>query len=294
MTMKERNRFRRLLPNNFRVPIEKPKTEAELEAEYVRLHAEYKAGEKVRLDKLPAGPGLKEYEIDLHQTNDYGRKITALGSNPLYKSMGKVLRAHKEANPEKKDPENKSNLYAAAILGQSSVSNELKRWIQEHTPQNTYFTPEMVADAVAGRDDVHVETGQRDGLSTWRFSTPTGASKEMSRTADGSKPTIPVNPYLVVHYWQEYDFDPQEIVATPSIGDSQTEGETATERGALRGELGQILMASLGVGEVRVHQAVDFRIVESAPTSFLKSYDGDQLDPAYVAVPAYVRADLPR
>lgn len=243
-------------------------------------------------DKLPAGPGLKKYEIDTFQTNDFGRMICSPGGM-FEGTMDKVLKTYKAANPNLKEPvDSPDKVYATAIMSGSRVAPELQDWIHKHRLQNAYFTPEMVVESLVTNEDVRVETTQHDNLLVWKFITNDGETIEMSRTADGSEmsehnyikePTV--NPYLAVRYEPEYDHTTQEIVCSPRIGDSF---------GKIGGEIGEIIKSALGVTEQRIHQPVEFTVVGAGPKMFYKPYEGNQIEPTYANVEAYVVADFPK
>lgn len=264
-------------------------------------HEQYLADKKERQEQLPAGPGLKEYQVDAYQL--FGHEaighLLHSGTPHLYKSMAEVVKKEKLKHPEIMEPDYKNysgnRLYAAAIQTGNYVDRNLRDWITENTPQNGYFTPEMVAIAVEGRDDIRVSTMQRDGLDVWTFNySDTNESYEMSRTIDGSKPTIPTNPYLEVSYRAEYDFDTEQVVSTPELRDSTTSfgWPEPSQRELLAGAFGDALKQSLEIEPFKADQRVEFTFQGPQSKSYAQIYDG-QLDVNFVNVRSSVTAHLP-
>lgn len=275
------------------------KKAAESAAESEARTERFRLADIERQNRRPAGPGLKEYQVDFKQLYGYDAVVSMTGRAPdLDSTMYHAVEAEKKKYPNIVEPDHKnltgSTLYAFAIMSGNHVDNKLGDWLAENTPQNAYFTPEMVADAVAGHDTIQVTAGERDGLSIWNFSyAETGESFEMSRTSDGSEPTQPTNPYLIVHYWDEYDFDTQEIVSTPKLSDVSENGPNRRDNyRMLNTEFGDALKQALELDEVRIEQEVEFTFKGPQSKTFLTPLAGG-LEPEYVRVPSSVVAHLP-
>lgn len=266
-----------------------------------QLHEEYLAREKERQDRLPAGPGLKEYEVDADQFFGFEARRSMLysGTPNLEHSMYKALQMAKAALPPIKEPDFKNlqgdRLYAFAIMSGNFVDRDLNEWLHANTPQHGYFTPEMVTEAVKHRDDIVVDSVQTNDLAIWNFShLGTNESFEMSRTLDGSKPTVPVNPYLAAHYWNEYDFENDQVVATPRLSDATNSiGWSGVENWQVfKGPFGEAIMQALELEPVRIDQKVDFTLIAPHTETYGQIRYGE-LEQNPVHVPSSVIAHLP-
>lgn len=295
--MHENNPLRHLKPSEWRarrIGKAAAKSAADSEARTQWFHEQ----QKERQNRRPAGPGLKEYQVDFTQIYGHESYTSLTGRAPdLESSMYKALQVEKKKHADIVEPDFKklsgNALYAYAIMSGNRVDNQLGDWLAENTPQNAYFTPDMVAEAVAGHDGIEVTTDTRDGLSIWNFShTESGQSFEMSRTSDGSEPTQPTNPYLVAHYWDEYDFDTLQVVSTPKLSDASVYPERPDNYRTLNSTLGLAIAQALDLNNVRIDQEIAFTFKGPQATTYMTPHAGG-LEPEYVRVPSSVVAHLP-
>jgi len=278
--------------------IKKPSgTEANLAAAAIAgatdPEADYKALLEAREKARPAGPGLKGSQLDAKLFR-YSTDKSALESGvpPFREAFKSVITKYHETTPKHPGTEGDDPFAKAMFseIAQSRPTPELQAWITENTPQNGYFTPEMVTEAVADNPNVKTSHEDKDGIRTWSFADASGErSFTLSRPLDGQRPEAETRPYLAVGYRPEYDFDTQEVVAKPRLWlNGLREGEYAT----LGSSLGTDIMNSLQVPTPRVHQEIDFNVVEAQAHPLLTDASGSSESFESVMGEAYVVADL--
>lgn len=266
------------------------------------LDAYFAERRRQSMDKRPAGPGLKGYNLnsDLFQRSDHMSRIESEAPS-FTRTMKDILDRYYGEHPEQKNyaqAEKNSEPFTALMFSgamSSRPSQRLHAWLAEHTPQNGYFTPEMVTEAVAGSPDIIASRRTEDGIDYWKFSSPDESqSFTLSRTHNDSKPTVMTEPYLATDYWNEYDSDAGDIVSTPQIN---LAGQSLYKLS--RSDFGAALKSCLGLGPIRLHQQIDFSVVgpKPMPTIGLATEGQGDLGHGFsfesVRAEAYVVADLP-
>lgn len=260
-----------------------------------RFEALYKERQREELDQRPAGPGLKGYDVDLGLFQ-YSTDMTELMSRAteFYHTFDVIIdRYHQEGRDVEgqfhyDSEEHPFESFMFSSAAQSRPTERLSSWLKAHVPQNGYFTPEMVLEAVAGNDSISVTHEVVEGVEQWTFSDEEGEHFALSRSTDGSRPSVRTKPYLAVRYSPEYDFDTEEVVAEPKLGSN---GYDQHESAAFRGSLGRVVKDSLGVYPVRLSQKIEFNIVDAKPVPYLASADVHSLES--ITAQAHVIADLP-
>jgi hypothetical protein len=256
------------------------------------------ARRRERIDARPAGPGLKEYDLNMDRFQ-YSTDMTALSSKaPAFiGAFTRILKQHQAKHPESGSNTTDAStseyvklMHKGALL--SRPTPELNDWLNEHEPQNGFFTPEMVEAAVAKDKRVAVAKRQEDNVQIWQFSDDEGNNFNLSRTTDGSRPTVRTEPYLAAKYWSEYDADRQEIVSTPQF--SLAEHGQGQYEMFKSSPLASALMEDLGLQPIRLAQEIEFRVVESAPRPYFTGADAGAANFESVIAEAHVVADLPK
>lgn len=264
---------------------------AETEEDFEAL---YKQRQRERLDALPAGPGLKDYdlELDLFQYSTDMSELSSRGTE-FFHTFDSLIKEYKQSHDVQGGHHDDSaeHPFEALIYSsmmQSRATPELSRWLQEHVPQNGYFTPEMIAEALGDQSDVSVHHETTEGIDTWTITHEEGGSVTLSRPQDGQRPSVRTRPYLAVHYNTEYDFDADEVVASPALW---LNGSDRDESAALKGALGESLKDRLGLTPVRMNQKIDFHIEGAKPVPYFTGADTGSLES--ITAQAHVIADLP-
>lgn len=258
------------------------------------LDAMYKQRQRERLDALPAGPGLKDYdlELDLFQYSTDMSELSSRGTE-FFHTFDSLIKDYKRSRgvqggyyDDSAEHPFEALIYSSIV--QSRSTPELSQWLQERVPQNGYFTPEMIAEALGEQADVSVRHEVAEGIETWTFANEEGETFTLSRPQDGQRPGVRTKPYLAAHYSTEYDFDTDEVVASPALW---LNGSDSGERGALRGSLGERLKGALGLAPVRMAQKVEFRMEGAKPMPYFTGAGTDSLES--ITAQAHVIADLP-
>lgn len=266
--------------------------DARLDKQSAELEKYYQESYRRRLDATPAGPGLKGYDLDMNQFQ-YSTDMSELtGIAPAFSKTFAAMSEKLSKNASVHEDET-ANIYVKLMHSSAALSrptNELREWLEQNTPQNGYFTPEMVLAAVADDERVVTTSSHEDNLLSWKFSDSEGNSFALSRTADGSRPTVPTRPYLAAHYWNDYDADSQSVVSTPRLSlnhTSQKEYRTLKDS-----PLASAIRENLHLVPVRVDQEIDFRVVESKPRPYFTDASTESLES--IRAEAHIIADLPQ
>ncbi len=259
--------------------------------------AAYNARRRERMDRTPAGPGLKGYDLELNLFQ-YSTDMSELESvaPPFHDTFRRILAEYRASHPEDQpkelgdDNENPfvSLMYSSDLL--SRPTQELSAWLYENTPQNGYFTPEMIEEAVVDDPEIQVTKHSEDGLDIWRFSDTGENSFTLSRPSDGKRPVVQTRPYLGVHYWTEYDPTTEELVSSPRLStNSMPDGEYGMFK---RSDFAAKLARHLNLEPIRLAQKIDFQIVGAKPAPYFSGPERESFES--VIAQTHVEADFPK
>jgi hypothetical protein len=254
----------------------------------------YRASRRERIDKIPAGPGLKEYDLDSNLFQ-YSTDMTDLtsGTPPFNDTFRKMLAEYREAQPSEIDDNDDANpfvnlMYSGEML--SRPSRELSAWLRDNTPQNGYFTPEMVEEVITDDPEFAIAKHSEDGLDFWHFSDTQGSAITLSRPSDGKRPSVQTRPYLSAHYWTEYDPDTEELVSTPRLSTNNTTGDEYSM--FKRSDFANRLTQHLNLRPIRLPQKINFQVVGAKPAPYFTGADRESFES--VIAQAHVEADFPK
>lgn len=287
-----------------------------------RSDAEYQRKRHAEIDARHPGVGLKSYELDrslFSSYEDYAAIDT--GTSPLRDSLKAYYELHRD--PEVDDPwgvmpreDRDDNVFVAMMKStavNSRASRELDAYVQEFKPLNTFFTPEMVHDALKDSLDVTVtEEDTPDGLHIWTFQDTDGKKIMLSRGDNNGSSKERAVPYLAVLYKTEYDWETQELVTNPELWLGTAirilnlgahEGDTN-----LSGTLTDSLLARTIVERlklpvnIRRFEPIEFRVVGAKPDGYMRlaepgEHTADSIAPfalESVMAQSHVIADLPK
>jgi hypothetical protein len=246
---------------------------------------EYRAQERARLDALPHGPGLKQYEVDPHLYRPYSIDSRMLYSRaPRFMDTVDPLIKSEMARRGVDMTTGESLLMQAFLAGMSGNSKELESFLDQTEPQPTYFTPEMIAERLPDMPGVRLEQGNEDGVDCWRFSTviPDGDEQSMTLSRAGRNPRKSVDPYMRILWWTEADPADGHIIFKPEL-------ETALQPlGEPRDFLYDQILAGLGVETIHRPERIEAKVVDQRFNYMVPGVQTEGFDVTHTSVPCVI------